>query len=332
MRVTMKNLRPKEYQMTYKKRLICLLSITGVLALLYIGSFIFNYDKNSVRSSSYTWLDPKAAEKTTRIVITAEGQDPIDFIKKNDKWFSVTKGNEYPVRAVRVEDFLNILTTRSSWPVRSSSSSSYEGFGLGDDSPRITVYGEFGIILDIIIGYDDIMGKETYIRKAGQSEVRSGESGIKSFLSNSLTSWYNIRLIPESESGGVDASSVQRLTVYNDGETQIFTRNKRGWDISGITVENPDFAGIDSYIGNVVNMEGEDFLDSGSVSDYTYDHSRFVLELGNGRIITIRMSAPDEMNKRYAQVSNSSYTYIIPLWTTVRIFRKAENFQISIEE
>ena len=318
--------------MTYKNHLICVLSIIGVLTLLYIGSYIFNYDMNSTRSSSYVWLDSKAAEKAARIVVSIEEETPIDFIKKNDKWFSVTDGNEYPVRESRIEDFLKFLTTRSPWPVRSNNASSHENFGIGDDSPRITIYGEFGVILDVIVGYDDLTGQETYISKVGQSEVRSGDSRIKSFFTSHLTTWYSLRLIPETESGNLDAGKVQRLTVYNDGETHVFTRRNRGWDIQGITVVNPDMQAVETYIGNVLNMEGEDFIDPVTAAGYSYEHSRFTLELGDGRIITIRISEPDEQNKRYAQVSGSNYTYVIPLWVTVRVFRNAESFELLKEE
>jgi len=315
--------------MTYKKHLIILLSIIGVLVLLYIGSIIFDYDMRSSRSSSYVWLDSKAAEKISRIVVSTDNEIQIDFIKKNDKWFSVTTGIELPVRASRIDDFLGFLTTRSAWPVRSASASSHESFGLGDDSPRITIYGEQGVILDVLVGYDDLTERETFIRRAGQNEVRSGDNALKSFFASSLTSWYNLRLIPESEEKNVNAGSIQRLTVYSENETRVFTRNSRRWDISGFTVLNPDFAGIENYVANVLNMEGEDFIDDEKAAEYDFNYSRITLEFGNGNIITIRVSGPDEMNKRYAKVSNSNYNYVIPLWTTVRVFRSAESFEVQ---
>ena len=315
--------------MTYKNRLICLLSIIGVLTLLYVLSFIFNYDMGSRRSSSYAWLDPKAAEKTTKIVISAEDQAPFEIIKKNDKWFTIYNNYEYPVRNARVEDLLSIFTKRSSWHVRSSSASSHERFGLGDNAFRITIYGEYGNILDILLGDDDIMGREAYFRKVGQNEVRQGDNSIKSFLSGSILSWYNLRLIPESEGGNIDMKSVQRLTVSTENETQIFTRRNRGWDIAGINVDNPDYSAIETHINFILNMEGEDFIGASEVSDFDFSKNRVTLEFGNGAVITISVTEPDEVNKRYAQVSNNNYSYVIPLWVSMRIFRNAESFEIK---
>ena len=168
--------------MTYKNRLICLLSLIGVLLLAYIGSFIFNYDWSNERSASYVWLDSKAAERTTKISVSSFGQE-FEITKRNSNWFIMYDGVEYPARQSRIDDFLRIFTTRSPWPVRASSSSSHEPLGLGDGACRVTVFGDYSVILDLLIGDDDIMGRESFFRKAGQNEVRSGDVSIRAYLS-----------------------------------------------------------------------------------------------------------------------------------------------------
>jgi len=317
--------------MTYKKHLICLVSVIGVLLSLYIGSFIFNYDMGNKRSSSYSWLDSKAAEKITKITMSAEDQEPFELYKKEGKWFTLTNNYEYPVRSSRVDDFLSFLVKRSSWIMRSSSASSHERFGLGENASRITIFGEAGSILDILLGDDDIMGREAYFRKIGQNEVRQGDNSIKTFLTDSVTSWYNLRLIPESESGNIDIKDVQRLTVTTENGNQVFTRRNRGWDIAGINVENPDYSAIETFISFVLNMEGEDFSDPGLSAEMDFTKNRITVELGNAKIINIGITNPNEINKRFAQAGNGNYTYVIPLWVSVRIFRTAESFEIKAD-
>jgi len=314
--------------MNYKNRLIFLFIIIAVLVFAYAGSFIFNSDTGNVRSALYVWMDSQTAGRVNRISLNS-GWDEFELVKKNDQWFIIYYYNEYPARQMRVEDFLSVFTTRSAWPVRSSNDSTYERFGLGDDASRITFYGNNQILLDVLLGYDDIMGRETYFRRIGQNEVRSGNNSIRTYLSGYITSWYNLRLIPESEGGSLNSANVQRLIVNNNGETQIFSRVNRRWEISGITAEDPDVNAIDSYINFILNAEGEDFVDPFYASFMTFDHSYIRLEFGNGSIITINVSEPDEINKRYAQVSNSEYTYVIPLWVSLRLFRDAASFEMQ---
>ena len=311
--------------MTYKKKLIILLSLIGVMALTYALSVIFSYDRSNSRSSSYVWLDPKSAEKVNRISID-NMFEKYELVKKENKWFVNYNGYEFPARSLRIEDFLSFFTTRAQWPVRSTSASAHERFGLDDNSARVTIYGEYSVILDVLLGYYDNIGKDIYFRKVGQNEVRSGSSAIYSYISGALTGWYNLRLFPGSIDGSIDSGSVQRVTVYNEDETQIFTRRGREWDISGAAVENTDTGAVESYVNFILNAEGEDFTGADLISAFDPDYSRIVLEFGSGSVTTIRISEPDEADKRYAQVSGSSLIYVIPLWVTARLFRDAGSF------
>jgi len=319
--------------MTYKNKLIFLVSLIAVLALLFSGSIIFNSDIGN-KQTSFVWLDAKNAEKATRIVIKAEGntQDMQDFelSYNNNQWFVLYNDTVYPARKVRIDDFLSILTTRSAWNVRSTDASNHERFGLDQSASKITIYAENTVILDLLLGNDDIFKNETYFRKAGQNEVRSGDSGIKTYVTGPVTNWYNLRLIPENEGAlKFDLNNVQRLSVYNDGELQIFNRRNRTWAIEG--VNNPNVSAVESYIRAILNTEGDNFAqpefgDSESVGGFD-DNNRIVIEFGNGRIITIRLTEPDDTGRRYAQVSGRSYVYSIPSWSAGRLYKNISDFE-----
>jgi len=309
---------------TYKKKLICLLVIIFVLTLAYAGSFIFSPDMNNARSASHLWLDANAADKVNRFVLN-NGWEILEFIKRNGQWFVNYNNHEYPARRLRIDDFLNIFTTRSQWPVRSAGAEVNDRFGFNAGASRITFYENFSVLLDLFLGDDDLFGRESYFRQAGKNEIRSGDSSVRTYLEGAVTSWYNLRLIPETENRSININNLQRLSIYNEGVNQVFTRSGRSWEISGINVENPDMSNVTEFINFVLNSEGEDFIDPHTVIDFNY--SRISLEFGNGSIITINVSGPDEINKRYARVSNSDYIYQIPLWVTVRLFRTAESFE-----
>jgi len=325
---------------TYKNRLVCLLSLIALLSLLYTGSLIFSPEQNNKRSASFVWLEPRLSARINRIEITprevtypSQGsvavEQKIELAKKNNMWVVLHNGDEYPARQLRVEDFISIFTSRAAWPVRSSSASSHDFYGLDSAaSSRVTIYGENTVLLELLIGNSDNTGREIYLRKAAQNEVRSGENRIAPYITGFVTSWYNLRLIPESENGELDIEGVQRLSVYNGADSQIFSRLNRGWNISGINVENPAQDLIENYIRVVLNTEGDNF--AGLVSgNEQFNNSRIVFEFGDGRVTTIRFSEPDENGRLFAHVSGGEYIYAIPSWAAARLFRDAASFERS---
>ena len=310
--------------MTYKKRLIFLESLIGVLVVTYIISSIVTSDIGS-KSSSYAWLDSKSTDKIIKIAVK-DNDNEYELRKINYQWFTSHNGTEFPAKQLRVEDLLKILTTRSAWPVRSTSASTHERFGLEQSAGRITIYGET-VLLDLLAGNEDVYKNEIYLRKAGQNEVRAGDNAIKSYISSPISSWYNLRLIPESESGAIDLSSIQRLSVYTPQETQVFSRKNRKWEVSGVKVEKPDQNNIDNYIRQIITVEGDNFDDSVKGDDPMFDKTSVSFELGNGRIITIRFSPADESGGRFANVSGKEYVYFIPAYQVSKIFKSASSFE-----
>lgn len=313
--------------MTYKQKLTALSSIIAALALAYALSLIFDPERAGSRSDAYTWLDPKLVEKIDRISIANNGETK-ELLRKNNEWFAARNGTEYPAKKTRIEDFIGLLTAKAPYPVRSSGADSHERLGLTESAAsRIIVSGGAGPLLDLLVGAADSSGRGVYLRRQGQNETRSGEDKFSAYTGGALNSWYNLRLIPES-ANGLDIDGVQRLSVYVEGqEPEVFSRWNKEWAISGITVANPDMARVDGYIRTVLNTEGDDFADSAGIDASLLNHSRIVLELGSGKVLTIRLSAPGENNSRYAHVSDTAYIYSLSGWAAERLFKTAADFE-----
>jgi hypothetical protein len=319
--------------MTYKNKLIFLLSLIAVLVLLYTGSLVFNSDLFSAQTS-FAWIDARAAGSTTRIVVKTF-RDDFELVRQNNHWFVLEDGFVYPARQARIQDFLNIVSSRAAWQIRSTSPSTHERFGLDDRASRVTLYAENAMLLDLLVGEDDFVRRETYYRIYDQNEVRSGDSSIKIYISM-VHPWYNLRIIPETDYGQLDVINVQRLSVYTPYETQIFTRRNREWVISGsIHVENPDLFAIENYIRTILNTEGDNFVQAGLNDPDFFNEdtdSRIVIEFGNGVMYDIRFSEADETGRRFAfargtGTTYNDYSYIIPSWSASRLFRDAESFE-----
>jgi len=313
--------------MTYKNKLVFLLSLISVLSLTYIAGIIFSPERSGAKSASYVWLDQKLVNRITRIVINSPEQK-IELQKNNDQWFVLHNGREYPARQARIEDFISIFTVRAAWNVRSTNASSQSRFGLDDGATELIIYGENTVLLDLLLGSIDAAGREIYVRRNGVNEIRSGENKITSYLSGSVNAWFNLRLFAESENGKIDVDDVQRLSVYNGGESQIFTRVNRSWDLSVTNAYNPvnPYQGsIESYIKIVLNSEGDSIADD--LQGITFNHSRIVMEYGNGKVTTVRFSEPDENDRCFASTGANEYVFSVPAWVMERLFRDAASFE-----
>ena len=321
--------------MTYKKKITVLSGIIASLAIIYILSVVFDYERTGSRSALYFWLDPGQKNNIEGITIS-NVEETIALVRKGDEWFISRNGRDYPARRVRVEDFIGTLIRRAPYPVLSSSVSSHERLSLTEDrSIQITVTGKGGqSLLNLLIGIGDITGQNVHMRKQGQNEVRSGEDIFSTYVRSTLASWYNLRLFPESEEGRLDATGVQRLTVYppptDDGENvppRIFTRSGREWTFSGFELNNPGMGRVDGYIRDILGTSGDNFIEDIEPSDPMFNNSRIVLELGNGTIRTIRLGPSDESGRRLAVISGSNWVYSLPVWASMRLFADAETFE-----
>ena len=320
--------------MTYKRKFTAFSGIIAVLAVIYILTIIFDPERRGTRSDSYSWLEPSQTARISGIAIVNNGET-INLVRNGGKWFVSSDGKDYPARTARAEDFIAALTKRAPYPVRSTSASSYERFLITDDQAvRVTVTAGAGQpLLTLFLGGPDTTGQNIYMRKQGQNEVRSGEDIFSVYTHNStLQSWYDLRLFPETETGGLDAASVQRLTAYPppDGEkpsaSYMFSRNGREWDFN-FELDNPDMGKADNYIRDILNTSGDDFAYSVSSSDPLFNNSRIVLELGDGSTRTIRLSPPDENGGCFAVVSGSDWVYSIPAWMSQRLFADPKTFE-----
>jgi hypothetical protein len=297
-------------------------------------TIVFDPERSSSRSAVYSWLEGGQTDKISGITIT-KSDETIILAKNGGKWFVSHNGKDYPARTTRVEDLIAVLTRRAPYPVRSSSASFHERLSLTEDrADRITVMAGAGLpLLNLLVGQLDLTGQNVYLRKQGQNEVRTGEDKFSPYTQSALTSWYNLRLFPETETG-LTAANVQRLTVYHTASNsgvenappQIFTRSGKAW-IFNFEVANPDMGKVDSYIRDILNTSGDDFIDTITPSDSLFNNSRIVLELGDGSIRTIRLGPPDENNGRMAVVSGSDWVYSLSGWVSQRLFVDAESFE-----
>jgi hypothetical protein len=331
--------------MIYKKKILVLSALVVFLALVYTLTLFFDPDRISVRDASYVWLDGSLIPQADRIELRAPSGETV-LSRINNTWVISLEGLDYPVKQARVEDLLKLLSERKSYPLRAGGESAHERLGVGEGaSSRIVVRGGPGLpgtekppLLDLIIGDADATGA-VYLRRRGESEVRSGEALFAPYLNGSASSWYNLRLFPEEGSQRLGVSSVQQLRMIppddgraSDWEESQFTllRRNGGWILQG-SEKALDNQRVESYVRGILEAEGEDFDPSLKAASPVFTSGRIILDLEDGSSRTIRTGPLGDQNQRSAVVSGSSFVYSLAEWTVNRIFREASYF-IKAEE
>ncbi|MDR0689714.1 MAG: DUF4340 domain-containing protein [Spirochaetaceae bacterium] len=326
--------------MVFKKKLLVLSILTGLLGLVYAATLVFDPERVNSRDASYVWLEPKWVDQAERVEIRDQGSEGVTLVRNSGGWFVSHEGREYPAKQSRMEDLFRILSTRAAYPLRASSAAAHEKMGLVEkDASRIVVRGGPGTtypLLDLLIGAGDASGKDVYLRKSAQDEVRSGENKLTSYLTGTRSSWYNLRLFPENETAPVGADMVQRIILSPppakpedespQGPGFTLSRSGTGWVREGENGEALDTNKVESYIRAVVEAEGEDFVSTPNSSDPVFTEGQITLQIGDNTTRVIRIGPLLESGNRSALSSGSDYVYSLAEWTMNRIFRDLSYF------
>ncbi|MDR2864764.1 MAG: DUF4340 domain-containing protein [Spirochaetaceae bacterium] len=326
--------------MIFKKKLFLLSFLAGALVIIYALTFLLSNENRVSRSSRWSALDAKAADSADTIQIT--GTDAISLVKINAEWFVKYEENNFPARRSKIDDLLSALTRVAPYPVRSSSSSSYQKFGLDEESAdRILVQEGQLTLLELYLGNADAAGKEIFLRSGG-GEVRSGEDIFSGFLAGSRSAWYDTRLFPDHDKTGLTVDAVQRFRVIpptgaSDGDASAFpattpyslVRSEESWKFDG-SDENIDAPTVNAAIRFILDCGGDDIISCFDPSDPDFSEknnaaARIILETGDGsnRVITLG----EKVNDKYsAAVTGSKYIYSLADWTLARLWRDKNDY------
>ena len=323
--------------MEYRKKVIVLSCLIASLALVYIAAVVFDPARRGARADVYAWLDPRDIDRISRITITLPHSDPADTVvlaRNGMHWFVSRDGRNYPARHTRVNDFISELTRRAPYPVRATTAAAHARLSLAEtEAARVTVSGIVGPpLLDLLLGQNDLAGRNVYMRRAGRNEVRSGEDRFSAFTWAEADSWHNLMLFPESEDGMIGVADVLRLTVYSPPASEnagtspmVFTRVARAWEVN-FDLEALNQMRVDTYVRDILMSAGEGFASAHDAAAATFGDSRLVLEFGDGSATAISFTESDQNNRRLASVSGTNLVYEISGWMHQRLFPAAETF------
>ena len=303
--------------MTSKRKIAVLSALVAVLAVIYI--LILVLDSISVRSDAFAWLE-------RHLIVMADGidisgpQGEISLSRKNNAWVFAAGPGELPVKQSRVDDLFAVLSGRNIYPLRAASIEARQSLGLTEDNAsRIRIRGGAGLpLLDLLVGGDDVMGREVYLRRAGTNQIYSGEDQFTSFINSRPSFWYDLRLF-----NAVNIDAVQQAEIAPPAGTAFFLRRSGGgWIVQGnesVALNNPR---VEAWLRSLLEAEGEDF----AAQAPAHIEGSITLRLGDGTSRTMQAGPTLEENRRSAAVSGASLVYVLTEWTVNRFFRESDYF------
>jgi len=321
--------------MSYRKKIVALSCAIAALSAAYVAAIVLDPARRGERADVYAWLDARNVYRISAITIALPGAPPhtVELARVGGRWSVMRDGRVYPARQARVNDFIAELSRRAPYPVRATGGAAHARLSLTlGDAARVTVASGFGApLLDLLVGQNDLSGRNVYMRRMGRSEARIGEDRFSAYIWANRSSWYNLMLFPENESGLGALPDVMRITAFPpDGEDgvqtapKVFTRVGRNWDVS-FDVAAVNSLRVDAYVREILLSAGDAFADAQGV---LFDDSRLVLEFGDGSSTAISFTAPDANGRRLALVSATGLAYEIAPWLHNRFFPSAESFSL----
>jgi hypothetical protein len=305
-------------------KLIILSALVVVLALIYILTLVLNPENR--RSDAFAWFDSSLIVMADGIEISGPLGAAI-LSRKNDAWIFNAGTRELPVKQSRVDDFFTLLSRKDIYPLRAVSSEAAQRLGLtGESAARILIRGGAGLpLLDLLVGGEDALGKEVYLKWYDRNQIYSGTDQFSSFTNAKPGSWYNLRLFDSGGINAVNIDTIQQAEISFPGEdAYIFRRGGGTWIMQGNENAALDPLRVESWLRSVVEAEGEDFASVALEAEEI--EGSINIRLGDGTNRTLQIGPEDEQKNRNALVSDSSLVYIVTAQNFNRIFRGSSYF------
>ena len=301
--------------MTYKVKAAFLSALVAVLAVIYILILVF--DRDYRRSDVFAWLDPNFIVMADRIEITGD-EGKITLNRRNNIWVFEAGNMELPVRQSRVEDLFTLLSARAAYPLRATSREAMESLFLTEETAyRITVRGGAGLpLLDLLVGGGDVLGREVFLRLAGQNRIHSGEGDFTFFTNMKPAAWYDLGLFQPFSIDLVQQADIS----LPGGDSYTLRRSGAGWIIAGENALAEPLR-VEAWLRAFIEALGDDFVfEAPEIIE-----GNITLRLGDGTTRSLEVGA-GENESRLVRVSGSSLVYSISEWVYNRIFLERSHF------
>ena len=251
--------------MTFRARLAAVCAALAVLIVLFVVGTLFSPERVQARTAARPLLAGVLAQKIDGIEIMEGSTTAVQLRKEVAR---VARTGAYPVSADRVATFLRTVAGLRRTSQVTSDPQHLGELGLGSEGSRTLVLHQAGAPDAVLqVGKRGPAGDADYVRVRGEDRVYLARGSLSFFLSQKLPYWYELHVLPDD----VQGTTISEITVSGALETL------RG----GYTLRRPSADKLDQWMvgdsaadrvtagamaSSLANLEGADFLESGSGS------------------------------------------------------------------
>jgi hypothetical protein len=198
------------------------------------------------------------------------------------------------------------------------------------------------VLLELILGKEDSSGRSVYLRKQGDTPVRVGAlNRFSPYIAPSLRDWYDLRLFPDHDAGGLSLDKVQRVRMVSlksdappesppDTEAAApytLVRSGAGWAFEGEGDALPETSKVEALIRGILDATGEDFSAALEAGDSAFSDgeaaAQVILETTTGATVTVTL-AGGYPGRKLALVSGQTQVFELAEWVVKRVWQGKE--------
>jgi hypothetical protein len=323
--------------MSFKKKIIVLGSIAGLLLVVFIMGEIFS-PQRLTRAASETELFPGFRADSAQRIELADSSSRVLLIKAGN-WTVDINGVRYPANVTKVGFLLKEISavTRGELVTRSQDKAADLGVE-GPQAVHLTVSGgNTDVLCELFAGKTSATGKGRYIRTGkGAGTYQTGDS-LSPYITTDKRFWEDLKIFPSD----LKTESVIRLSIrcriaLSGGKDQrtldygLFrTQDQQGRQSWGFADKGaaPLEEKVRSLIDSVLALEGNDFDTSPDAARHVSDapSATITLSTSDNRDMTVFLGNMVAGDQYPCAQANGKNAYLVAEWRVNQILAKRES-------
>ncbi len=316
--------------MDFKKKIITLSSISGVLILTLILGITFSGEKVQKRKYDKKLLSYFNNKKATEIVIT-KNDEYIKLLKKDNKWNVETAGKNIVANKEQVEKLLNEIKNLKVGKKITKNESKFKNFGVSeDDTKKVVITDTNGAITALNFGDINENGKQ-YIRKQDDKIVYAAKN-IDELLQTNSKNWYNLKIFSNIKK----SSDIQSITIKGQNPetdkiadyTLIKTKLKNEKELQWKLLDSDEVVKqteVNLLANTLTNLQAVDI----EVKPLSLQNPNLVLTITKLDGLKHTLNAyinPENQNQYLANILGSETIYILSKYSISNIIKNKSSY------
>jgi len=333
--------------MNFKRKIITLSIVLGVLVIGYVLGIIFSPERVEQRKANVPILSGIEKDKVWKIKIKSKDGE-IEIAKNSNSWSLSIDNKPFPADKDKIERFIDAVRKVKKSKIITKNPDNWKKFDVTKDSAKhFILYDKNNkIISNLYIGKEGLGGKGYYVRSSKSNEVIQTDSLSFSYYLNIKSDfWSYLKILPKN----VKKDDIIKITVKKDMvfdksdklKTMSYTLfkgdSKKGsvWQVEGNTSFNIDDEKAGVLLDDLISIEGNSFEAAFTEEEAGITNSRTIFSFtmqNNDKYSLIVGNKKNGAEQFYVKLAKGKYIYAVSVWQLKRIFKSLDYLKLVKKE